>query len=120
MADAVNLSISNAPSRIRIGILKSFGVTRQSIRRIFIKQGVYIGMVGTFWGVVLGVGISYLLRTYVKVPPQFYLIDRVPVDLQLSDMLIIIAAAMVITYLATIYPAVKAASLQPVEALRYE
>lgn len=103
-----------------IGILQSFGVPSSSIRRIFIKQGLAIGGVGTFWGLISGVSISYILKTYVKVPAEIYSIEHVPVEIQLTDILIIVAAAMLITYVATIYPAAKAASLQPVEALRYE
>jgi lipoprotein-releasing system permease protein len=103
-----------------IGILQSIGVTRSSIRRIFTKQGIFIGVKGTLWGLILGVGVSYILRTYIPVPEQIYSVDHVPVELQLSDILIIIASAMTISFLSTIYPAAKAASLQPVEALRYE
>ncbi|MEW5894292.1 MAG: ABC transporter permease [Candidatus Omnitrophota bacterium] len=103
-----------------IGILQSFGVTKASIRRIFTKQGILIGTIGTFWGVVFGIGISFILANYVKVPAEIYSIEHVPVDLQLSDMLIIVASAMFITFIATIYPANKAAGLQTVEALRYE
>ncbi|MDP2652960.1 MAG: ABC transporter permease [Candidatus Omnitrophota bacterium] len=103
-----------------IGILQSFGVPQKSIRSIFTKQGILIGVLGTFWGVVSGVGLSYLLRTYIKVPAEIYSIDHVPVELQLSDLLAIVTAALVISYVASIYPAAKAAQLQPVEALRYE
>ncbi len=103
-----------------IGILQAIGVPRGAIRRIFTKQGMYIGTKGTLWGVILGVGISHVLRTYVKVPEQIYSIDHVPVELQLTDMLIIVAAALLICFLATVYPAARASRLEPVDALRYE
>lgn len=117
----VSTLIVTVTSKIHdIGILQSYGVPRRAIQRIFTKQGIFIGMLGTFWGTVGGVTVSYILKTYIRVPAEIYSIDHVPVELQLSDMLIIIFAAMIISYLASIYPAAKAAALQPVEALRYE
>lgn len=103
-----------------IGILQSIGVPKSSIRRIFTKQGIFIGLMGTLWGLVGGIGLSYILKTYVKVPEEIYSIKHVPVDLQPGDILAIVTAAMVISFIATIYPAAKASELQPVEALRYE
>ncbi len=103
-----------------IGILQSIGVPKRSIRRIFTRQGIFIGVLGIFWGLVAGFTLSYILKTYIQVPKEIYYIDHVPVELQLSDILIIVASAIVISYLATIYPASKAAKLEPVEALRYE
>ncbi len=103
-----------------IGILKSIGVPKRAIHAIFMRQGLYIGGLGIFWGVVSGLGISYLLHNYFRVPQDIYSIDHVPVDIQPTDILAIVVCAFVISFLATIYPARKASELQPVEALRYE
>jgi lipoprotein-releasing system permease protein len=103
-----------------IGILKSIGVTKKSIRKIFTKQGLYIGCLGTAWGVISGITVSYILKNYVKVPQEIYSIDHVPVEVHAFDLFVIVVTALIISYLATIYPAAKAANLEPVEALRYE
>lgn len=103
-----------------IGILQSIGVPKKSIRKIFVSQGIFIGSLGTLLGALGGLGTSYILRNFVKVPQEIYSIDRVPIDIQTNDMLAIIIAAFIICFLATIYPSSKAAKLEPVEALRYE
>ncbi len=105
-----------------IGILKSIGVSSRGIKKIFTLEGLAIGISGTFLGVVSGVALCLLLKKYqfIQLPQEIYYINRLPVSLQWQDIGVIVAAAILISFLSTIYPASKAAKLNPVEALRYE
>ncbi|MDP2980503.1 MAG: lipoprotein-releasing ABC transporter permease subunit [Candidatus Omnitrophota bacterium] len=105
-----------------IGILKSIGADNRSIRKIFMLDGFLIGFAGTFIGAIGGFGLCYLLKTYqfIKLPKDIYYIDRLPVNLELSDSMIVIVAAILISLLSTLYPSWQAAEMEPVEALRYE
>ena len=105
-----------------IAILKSMGATRSMIRRVFILQGVIIGAVGTLLGYALGIGIALLLQRYqfIKLPPGVYTLDHLPVLLNWTDIGLVGASAMLLCFLATLYPAGQAAGLVPAEALRYE
>lgn len=105
-----------------IAILMSMGATRSMVRRIFMLQGTIIGAIGTALGYVLGLSVSWALQRYqfIKLPQGVYSIDHLPVLLQWSDLAAVGGAAMLLCFLATIYPARQAAALEPVEALRYE
>ncbi len=105
-----------------IAILMSMGATKGMIRRIFMLQGTIIGVFGTLLGYALGVGVAILLKEYkfIELPKGVYTTDYLPIILTWSDSLIVGAAAMLLCFLATIYPARQAARLQPAEALRYE
>jgi lipoprotein-releasing system permease protein len=105
-----------------IGILRSMGMTRGSITRIFMYQGVVIGLVGTGLGATLGGGLAWALRRYefISIPGDVYFVDRLPVQLDLLDVTIIVGASLLISFLATIYPSRRAAALEPVEAIRHE
>jgi lipoprotein-releasing system permease protein len=105
-----------------IAVLMSIGADVKSIRRIFMFQGTFIGFVGTSIGFLIGVPVSLLLKKYqfIKLPSNVYPVDYLPVRLEAFDMIFIGVAAFLLCFLATIYPARRAAALNPSEALRYE
>ncbi len=105
-----------------IAILMSMGARREQIRRIFMLQGTIIGAVGALLGYGLGIPACLLLREYqfITLPEDVYSMDHLPVRMESLDMAIIGVAALVLCFLATLYPASQAARLEPVEALRYE
>ena len=105
-----------------IGILRAMGLTARSIRRVFMLQGLVIGLVGTLAGGVLGGALAWMLARYefIQLPADVYFVDTLPVALDPVDVGIIVLASIAISFLATIYPARRAAELQPVEAIRHE
>jgi lipoprotein-releasing system permease protein len=105
-----------------IGILKAMGMPARSIRRIFFAQGLVIGVVGTVFGMLLGFGAALALDKYhfIKLDPQVYFIDHLPVSTQPADVLWIVLASIAIAAIATVYPSVQASRLFPIEAIRHE
>jgi len=105
-----------------IAVLMSVGADTASIRRIFMLQGTFIGAAGTAIGFLIGVPLSLLLKKYqfIKLPSNVYPVDYLPVRLEFMDMAAIGVAAFMLCFLATIYPARRAAALSPSDALRYE
>ena len=105
-----------------IGILKSMGATSKSIMSIFMMQGMVIGLVGTVLGCLFGFGVCWALDTYkfIKLPGDVYYIDSLPVLMKPFDFVIVSLSALLISFLATIYPSRQAAKLDPVISIRYE
>ncbi len=105
-----------------IAVLMSMGARRAQIRKIFMLQGVLIGIVGTAFGLVAGYSICYLADHYrwIKLDEQVYSLSYVPFEPRLGEGLVVAAVAILISFLATIYPARSASRLAPTEILRYE
>lgn len=105
-----------------IAILKAMGATRKNIGRIFMLEGLIIGLGGTVLGLMLGLGLCYILANYqfVELPASVYYVTTLPVKVQLMDVVIICLAAVAVSFTATVYPARRASLLNPVEILRYE
>ncbi|UCF57086.1 MAG: lipoprotein-releasing ABC transporter permease subunit [Deltaproteobacteria bacterium] len=105
-----------------VAILRAMGATARSVMTIFIFQGLLVGVVGTIAGLASGLGICHLLAKYkfIKLPSDIYYISTLPVRVETADVLFVALAAVVISFLATIYPSWHASRLNPVEALRYE
>lgn len=105
-----------------IAILKTMGASAGAIRRIFMLQGLIIGLAGTVLGTVFGLTTIYVLDHFrlIHVPLDVYQISYVPFVLQPVDFVTVIAAAILVSFLATIYPSRQASKLDPAQALRYQ
>jgi lipoprotein-releasing system permease protein len=104
-----------------IAILKAIGASDVAILRVFMSEGMIIGGIGTVFGVVTGlVTVLGLLWFGVRLDPDVYYVDRLPIAVDAVDYTLVAISAMVITTLATIYPAIAASRLRPVDGIRYE
>ena len=103
-----------------IGVLKSLGATRSVVMTVFLYEGLLIGGLGTGIGAVLGGVLIAVLKRYpfVRLPGDVYFIERLPVKPEAGDFVAVIGAALVLCLAAALYPAGRAASLDPVEAIR--
>ena len=105
-----------------IAILKTMGASAQSIRRIFMLQGLVIGVVGTVVGAAAGVLVAAVLdrNQLIRIPADVYQLSHLPFTVVPSDVVLVVAAAIAICFVATIYPSRQAARLDPAEGLRHE
>ena len=105
-----------------VAILRAMGASAKSIMSIFMFQGILVGVIGTIAGLCSGLGLCQLLSKYqfINLPADVYYISKLPVQVSVSDVSIVAGAAVVISFLATLYPAWYASRLNPVESFRYE
>jgi len=113
-----------------IAILKSMGAPPKGILRIFVIEGGVIGVAGTVLGAIVGLGMAFNLDKIVAflensfgfkiLSPDVYYIEKFPSQVNVTDVVLIVMTAILISLLATLYPAWRASKLDPAEALRYE
>ena len=103
-----------------IAVLKAMGATRKGIMRIFMLNGLIIGLTGTAIGVPLGYTFLWLIQNYWTFDQTIYYISRIPVHVQAVDVILVSVSAILISFAATLYPSWQAAKLDPAAALRYE
>lgn len=117
-----SLTMGIIEKRRDIGILKALGATRTSIIRIFMFEGILVGLLGTAAGVLIGVIVCLLQIKYSLFPldPTVYIIPAIPVELRWTDFVAVILASMTLSTLASLHPARRAARLLPVDSIRWE
>lgn len=113
-----------------IAILRTLGVPPRGIMKIFFVQGSFLGLIGTFWGVVLGLLIALNISSIVAfietllgrklITSAVYFIDYLPSQVRLADVAVIVAISLVLSFVVTLYPSWRASKTEPAEALRYE
>jgi lipoprotein-releasing system permease protein len=119
MVSALTMMVTDKTREI--AILKSMGSTDAEVRRIFQFVGIAIGGVGTIIGVAIGLALCFVMTEYgYKLDPKVYLIDKLPIEVQGLEVLLVAGITMAISVFSTIVPAQSAASLRPVDGLRYD
>lgn len=105
-----------------IGVLKTLGLTDVSVMKVFLVQGFLINLIGTVTGIAAGLVACYFLGKYqfINIPGNVYLLDKLPVQVNPVDILLVIGVSLLLSLLATLYPALTASRMNPVEAIRYE
>jgi lipoprotein-releasing system permease protein len=105
-----------------IAILKTMGTASRGVTRIFMLQGLIIGLAGTSIGAALGYGLSWVLDRYklIQLPMDVYQVSHVPFVLLPHEFVVVVLTSIAVCGLATLYPSKQAARLDPVQALRFE
>jgi lipoprotein-releasing system permease protein len=119
MVSALTMMVTDKTSEI--AILKSMGATSGAVARIFLVLGVAIGGVGTIVGVAIGLVTCYVVHAYgYHLDPKVYLIDKLPISVVPIEVVVVVAITLFISLITTLFPSQSAASLTPVEGLRYD
>ncbi|MEW6194626.1 MAG: ABC transporter permease [Bacteroidota bacterium] len=105
-----------------IGVIRTIGVNKKSVVKIFMFEGLLVGIIGTFLGIIIGVIVCYLQMEYNFYPldPTKYIINAMPVEIRLTDIFAVSLMALVLSYIASLYPAKRAASTIIIDSIKYE
>jgi lipoprotein-releasing system permease protein len=124
------LTMMVAEKRKDIAVLRTLGMTPLSVVRIFLVQGMFVGLGGTFLGLLIGIPLAYNIGEVVAFfeqwlgfhvfDPQVYYISKLPSVVMMDDVIVVASSGFILSILATLYPAWRAGQIQPAEALRYE
>ncbi|MBD3167905.1 MAG: lipoprotein-releasing ABC transporter permease subunit [candidate division Zixibacteria bacterium] len=116
-----NLIMVVLEKRKDIGILQTMGATKSSIKAIFLAKGLIVSMIGILIGLILGVGLCLIQDEYaiISLPAEIYFISELPVEINIGDIAAITLVALAVTFVASLYPASRAASLTPAQIIRY-
>jgi lipoprotein-releasing system permease protein len=117
-----SLTMTVIEKRKDIGVLRTMGVNQKSIRKIFMFEGILVGVIGTIFGLVLGVLVCYFQIRYNFYPldSSKYIIDALPVEIRTTDIIVTGAMAMLLAFLAALYPAKRAANTKIIDSIKYE
>jgi lipoprotein-releasing system permease protein len=118
---AATLILRSVEKTRDIGLLKAMGATPKQIRRIFLTEGFLIGGSGITMGFALGLLLCWIIRHYpiVQLPADIYYLSEVPVAVEPRDLIAVMGLGLLMCLLATLYPAARAAKVNPVEAIHY-
>jgi lipoprotein-releasing system permease protein len=105
-----------------IGVMRSIGVNKKSVQKIFMFDGILVGIIGTVAGVILGLVVCYLQIEFnlYKLDPTKYIINALPIKINLSDIFAVGGMSMLLSFISSLYPAKKAANTSIIESIKYE
>ncbi len=123
--NVANALFANVIQRLReVSLLRAIGASQKTIRRLFLYQGLWVGLLGSLLGIILGVLSTYVFEwaqtQFHLIPGDVYKLEHIRLEVRFLDQLMIIAACLLICFISSWFPARRSVMMDPVEGLRYE